>query len=139
MSWEFKSPHPHLKCLPHLEEGFFIADSLLIARSVVRVWGRSAARLRLLSSFLLQPPLMLVLKITNAPEVVASKIGRFLEALTPDALDEKTIEDVLIKELIKNLSAEGLKGEVAAVHGIDLQNSSLVVGDGLHVRQHKTF
>ncbi len=82
---------------------------------------------------------MLVLKITNAPEVVAAKIGRFLEALTPDALDEKTVEDVLIKELIKNLSAEGLKGEVAAVHGIDLQNSSLVVGDGLHVRQHKTF
>ena len=82
---------------------------------------------------------MLVLKITNAPEVVAAKIGRFLEALTPDALDEKTVEGVLIKELIKNLSAEGLKGEVAAVHGIDLQNSSLVVGDGLHVRQHKTF
>jgi len=41
---------------------------------------------------------MLVLKITNAPQVVASKIGRFLEALTPDSLDEKTVEDVLIQE-----------------------------------------
>lgn len=82
---------------------------------------------------------MLVLKITNAREVVTSKLGRLLGALTPDALDQKTIEDVLMKELIKNLSAEGLKGEVAAVRGLDLQESSLVVGDGLHVRQHKTF
>ena len=82
---------------------------------------------------------MLVLKITHAHEVVTSKLGRLLGALTPDALDQKTIEDVLIKELIKNLAAEGLKGEVAAVRGLDLQESSLVVGDGLHVRQHKTF
>jgi hypothetical protein len=95
--------------------------------------------LRLLSSFTLHPPVMLVLKITNAREVVTSKLGRLLGALTPDALDQQTIEDVLIKELIKNLSAEGLKGEVAAVRGLDLQESSLVVGDGLHVRQHKTF
>ena len=82
---------------------------------------------------------MLVLKITNAPEVVASKIGRFLEALTPDSLDEKTVEDVLIQELIKNLTAEGLKGEVAAVRGIDLKDKTFEVGDGLHVRRHETF
>ena len=82
---------------------------------------------------------MLVLKITNANEVVASKLGRFLAGLTPDALDQKTVEDVLIKELIKNLSAEGLKGEVAAVRGLDLQDTSLVAGDGLHVRRHESF
>ena len=82
---------------------------------------------------------MLVLKITNAPEVVASKMGRFLGGLTPDAFDQKTIEDVLIKELIKNLQAEGLKGEVAAVRGLDLDGKSIVVGDGLHVRRHETF
>ena len=67
---------------------------------------------------------MLVLKITNAPEVVASKIGRFLEALTPDALDEKTIEDVLIKELIKNLSAE------ANSISFDMRAGSKTVGHG---------
>ena len=82
---------------------------------------------------------MLVLKITNASEVVAAKIGRFLEALTPDALDEKTVEDVLIKELIKNLSAEGLKGEVAAVHGLDLNQHGLELEEGLHVRRRQTF
>ena len=82
---------------------------------------------------------MLVLKITNASEVMASKLGKFLEALTPDAFDQNTTEDVLIKELIKNLTAEGLKGEVAAVRGLDLQEHKLVVGEGLHVRRHQSF
>jgi hypothetical protein len=82
---------------------------------------------------------MLVLKITNASEVVAAKIGRFLGALTPDALDQKTIEDVLIKELIKNLSAEGLKGEVAAVRGLELHEHGLDVEEGLHVRRREAF
>ncbi|MFM2079764.1 MAG: hypothetical protein RLZZ219_446 [Cyanobacteriota bacterium] len=82
---------------------------------------------------------MLVLKITNASEVVAAKLGKFLEALTPDALDHSTVEDVLIRELIKNLSAEGLRGEVAAVRGLDLQDSDLVIRDGLKVRRHQSF
>ena len=82
---------------------------------------------------------MLVLKISNASEVVAAKLGKFLEALTPDALDQSSVEDVVIKELIKNLAAEGLKGEVAAVRGLDLENSKLVISDGLHVRRHQTF
>lgn len=82
---------------------------------------------------------MLVLKITNAPEVVAAKVGKLLEAFTPDLLDQNTVEDVLIKELIKNLAAEGLKGEVAAVHGLDLQEKGLTVSDGLRVRRHQTF
>jgi hypothetical protein len=82
---------------------------------------------------------MLVLKITNASEVVAAKVGKLIEALTPDLLDQSTVEDVLIKELIKNLSAEGLKGEVAAVRGLDLEASSLVINDGLHVRRHQSF
>ena len=82
---------------------------------------------------------MLVLKISNASEVVASKLGKFLEALTPDSFDQNTIEDVLIKELIKNLKAEGLKGEVAAVRGLDLEGSQMVVREGLQVRRHQTF
>jgi hypothetical protein len=82
---------------------------------------------------------MLVLKITNARELVGAKLGRFLEALTPDALDEQTVEDILVKELVKNLAAEGLKGELAAVRGLDLQEKTLVVADGLKVRRHETF
>ena len=82
---------------------------------------------------------MLVLKITNASEVVAAKVGRLLEALTPDLLDQATVEDVVIKELIKNLAAEGLKGEVAAVQGLDLQDHKLQISEGLHVRRQQSF
>ena len=51
---------------------------------------------------------MIVLKISNASEVVASKVGKFLERLTPDSIDHATVEDQVIKKLIENLAAEGL-------------------------------
>jgi hypothetical protein len=41
---------------------------------------------------------MIVLKISNASEVIASKMGKFLERLTPDGFDESTIEDILLKK-----------------------------------------
>ena len=82
---------------------------------------------------------MIVLKISNASEVIASKMGKFLERLTPEGFDEATIEDVLVKKLIENLQTEGLKGEVASVKGLDLEGKHLVVHDGLHVRRHDTF
>jgi hypothetical protein len=82
---------------------------------------------------------MIVLKISNASEVVASKLGKFLESLTPDSLDQSTIEDVLLKKLVENLQAQGLKGEVASVRGLDLDGKEVVVHDGLHVRRHQAF
>ena len=57
---------------------------------------------------------MIVLKISNASEVVASKVGKFLELLTPDSIDHATVEDQVIKKMIENLAAEGIKGEIAA-------------------------
>ena len=68
----------------------------------------------------LQPPPMIVLKISNSSEVVASKVGKFLEALTPDKVDQAAVEDQVIKKLVENLSAEGIKGEIASVNGVDL-------------------
>ena len=82
---------------------------------------------------------MIVLKISNASEVVASKVGRFLERLTPDSIDQTTVEDQVIKKLIENLAAEGLKGEVAAINGLELQGEDLSVHKGLKVRKHITF
>ena len=82
---------------------------------------------------------MIVLKISNASEVIASKMGKFLERLMPEGFDEATIEDILLKKLIENLQTEGLKGEVASVKGLDLQGKTLVVQDGMHVRRHDTF
>ncbi|MCP9817095.1 hypothetical protein KBY76_10505 [Synechococcus sp. GreenBA-s] len=82
---------------------------------------------------------MIVLKISNASELVAAKLGKFLESLTPDALDQATVEDILLKELIKNLASEGLKGEVASVKGLDLEGSKLVISESLQVRRHQSF
>lgn len=82
---------------------------------------------------------MIVLKITNASELVSSKLGKLLGSLTPDGLDAITVEDILLKKLIENLSAEGLKGEVAAVKGLELTQMELVMNDRLHVRRHQSF
>ncbi|MFN5116797.1 MAG: hypothetical protein ACK5FE_00490 [Cyanobacteriota bacterium] len=82
---------------------------------------------------------MIVLKISNASEVVATKVGKFIESLTPDGFDQAKVEDIVIKKLIENLSAEGLHGEVASVRGLDLDHSQLVLHDRLHVRSQQQF
>jgi hypothetical protein len=82
---------------------------------------------------------MILLKISNASELVASKIGKFLESLTPDSLDQAKVEDEVISKLIENLRAEGIKGEVAAVRGLDLDSRQLVFDDTTKVRRHDLF
>jgi hypothetical protein len=86
---------------------------------------------------------MIVLKITNSSEFLASKIGKFLESLTPDGFDSTTVEDILMRKLIENLTAEGLRGEVAAVNGLDLETASghpdLVLHKKMRIRHHQSF
>jgi len=82
---------------------------------------------------------MIVLKISNASELMASKMGKFLESLTPDSFDQAMVEDVLIKVLIENLRQQGLRGEVAAVRGVELQGKELVLRDGCRVRAQHSF
>ena len=82
---------------------------------------------------------MIVLNITNASEVMATKMGKFLESLTPDSFDQTMVEDVVIKALLENLREQGLRGEVAAVRGLDLGDKELVLRDGYRVRSQHTF
>ena len=82
---------------------------------------------------------MIVLKISNSSEVVASKVGKFLEFLTPDSIDQSTVEDQVIKKMVENLAAEGLKGEIAAVKGFDIEGTDLAIHGELKVRKHTTF
>ena len=82
---------------------------------------------------------MIVLKISNASEVVASKVGKFLELLTPDSIDHTTVEDQVIKKMIENLAAEGIKGEIAAINGLELDGENLSVNKALNVRKHASF
>jgi hypothetical protein len=82
---------------------------------------------------------MIVLKITNSSEILAAKVGKFLESLTPDGFDQVTVEDIVIRKLIENLAAEGLRGEVAAVSGLDLEGQELVIQKQMHVRNNRSF
>jgi hypothetical protein len=82
---------------------------------------------------------MIILKITNSSELVAAKLGRFLEMLTPDMLDHNVVENELIKQLVLNLQAQGVKGELASISGLDLQDGELLLHDGMKVRQHRQF
>ena len=82
---------------------------------------------------------MILLKISNSSEVVAEKVGKFLEFLTPDSIDHTTVEDQVIKKLVENLAAEGIKGEIAAVKGIDLDGQEISLRDGMKVRKHESF
>ena len=45
----------------------------------------------------------------------------------------------MILKLVENLAAEGLKGEIAAIQGIDLNGDDLSVHKGLKVRKHSSF
>ena len=82
---------------------------------------------------------MIVLKISNSSEVVASKVGKFLEFLTPDSMDDAAVEDQVIKKLVENLAAEGIKGEIAAVKGLNLEGQEISLHDGMKGRKHETF
>jgi hypothetical protein len=82
---------------------------------------------------------MIVLKITNSSEVVAAKVGKLLESLTPDRFDQTKVEDIVMGKLVENLAAEGIQGEVAAVRGLELQGTELVLQKGLQVRSHRWF
>ena len=83
--------------------------------------------------------LMILLKISNASELVASKLGDFVERLTPDMVDDSTVEDLVIKKMIENLSKEGIKGEITSLKGVDVQSEQMILNKGFRVRNQKIF
>lgn len=78
---------------------------------------------------------VIVLKISNASDLVASKVGRFLEKITPDGMEEAKVEEEVIKKLVENLRAEGIKGSVASVKGLELSSDGLQLKKELHMRR----
>lgn len=82
---------------------------------------------------------MILLKITNASEVMASKLGKFLESLTPDRLDETALEDIVLARLVENLKAEGISGDVLAVRGLDTEDGELRIRETMRVRRRLRF
>ena len=82
---------------------------------------------------------MIVLKISNASELIASKLGGFVERLTPDFIDDSTVEDLVIKRMIESLANEGIKGEISLLKGVDVKKENLILDQGFKVVNYKKF
>ena len=82
---------------------------------------------------------MILLKITNASDVVASKAGKLFEKITPEMIDQKLVESQVIQQMIEQLQSEGLQGQISSVKGIDISEDTLVTKSSFKVRSIKTF
>ena len=82
---------------------------------------------------------MILLKITNASDVVASKAGKLFEKMTPEMIDQKLVESQVIQQMIEQLQLEGLKGQISSVKGLDLSEDVLMTKSTFKIRSTKTF
>ena len=82
---------------------------------------------------------MILLKITNSSDVVASKAGKLFEKITPEMIDQKLVESQVIQQMIDQLQLEGLKGEISSVKGLEISEDNLVTKSSFKVRSTKTF
>ena len=82
---------------------------------------------------------MILLKISNASDVVASKAGKLFEKMTPEMIDQKLVESQVIQQMIEQLQSEGLKGQIASVKGLDMIEDALLTKSSFKVRTTKTF
>ena len=83
--------------------------------------------------------IMILLKITNASDVVASKAGKLFEKMTPEMIDQKLVESQVIQQLIEQLQLEGLKGQVSSVKGLEISDDTLVTKSSFKIRTTKSF
>ena len=77
------------------------------------------------------------LKITNSSEVVSNNTSLWFANLTP-FFNRKPVEDEVIDRIIKQLSSEGIEGEISAVKDIKVENKN-VTWNNFQIRYTKTF
>ena len=82
---------------------------------------------------------MILLKITNASDMVASKAGKLFEKMTPEMIDQKLVESEVIQKMIDQLRLEGLKGQISSVQGVDIKDGTLLTKGGFKITSNKTF
>ena len=79
------------------------------------------------------------LKITNPTEVVKKKTSKWFADITPERIDRKLVEDEVIKGIIEQLTLEGIEGEISAISGFDVKNSTLITKNDFIIRKTRTF
>ena len=82
---------------------------------------------------------MILVKITNSTEVVASKTHKLFAKVTPEQIDENWVEAEVIKQMGADLSSFGLKGEISIVKGIEVKNDALLTKKGFVIKKSQKF
>ena len=82
---------------------------------------------------------MILVKITNSTEVVASKTHKLFAKVTPEKVDENLVEAEVIKQMGSDLASFGLKGEISIVKGIDVVEEALITKKGFVVKKSQNF
>tara|TARA_B100000579_G_scaffold135174_1_gene109490 strand:- start:175 stop:423 length:249 start_codon:yes stop_codon:yes gene_type:complete len=82
---------------------------------------------------------MILLKITNASDVVASKAGKLFEKMTPEMIDQKLVETQVIQQMIDQLQLEGLKGQISSAKGLEITDDTLITKSSFKIRSTMTF
>ncbi len=82
---------------------------------------------------------MICLRIANSSELVASKVGQFLEKLTPESIDQTLVEKKVIEKILENLSKEGLEGTISLVKGMEIKDEEIIFSKGVTVIEQTQF
>ena len=82
---------------------------------------------------------MILIKITNASDVVASKAGKLFEKMTPEMIDQKLVESQVIQQMVDQLQLEGLKGQSSSGKGLEISDDNLITKSSFKIRSTKTF
>ena len=82
---------------------------------------------------------MILLEITNASDIVASKAGKLFEKMTPEMIDQKLVESQVIQQMIDQLQLEGLKGQISSAKGLDISDDTLITKSSFKIRNTRTF
>ncbi len=82
---------------------------------------------------------MILVKITNSTEVVASKTHKLFAKVTPEKIDENLVESEVIKQMGSDLASFGLKGEISIVKWIDVERETLVTKKGFVIKKSQKF
>ncbi len=82
---------------------------------------------------------MILVKITNSTEMVASKTHKLFAKVTPETVDENWVEAEVIKQMSTDLASFGLKGEISIIKGIEIEKDTLVTKKGFVVKKSQHF
>ena len=82
---------------------------------------------------------MILVKITNSTEVVASKTHKLFAKVTPEKIDENWVEAEVIKQMSSDLASFGLKGEISIIKGIEVEKDTLITKKGFVVKKSQQF